>query len=180
MNLWHDLDIGAEAPERILVIVEIPSDTRNKYEFDHELGIIRLNRVLASSLHYPADYGLIPQTLYEDGDPLDVVVMIKEPTFPGCIVIARPIGLFRMRDQGVSDDKVLAVVDNDPLFRNYRHLDDVATSFKNELAHFFSHYKDLEEKRVEARGWENRDAALTAISDAHKAYLEQFSGKSID
>lgn len=173
MNLWQDLEVGPDAPERIQVIIEIPSDTRNKYEFDHELGIIRLNRVLASSLHYPADYGLIPQTLYEDGDPLDAVVMIKEPTFPGCIVIARPIGLFRMRDQGVSDDKVLAVVDNDPLYRNYEQLDDVANSFLDELAHFFSHYKDLEGKRVEAEGWENRDAALKAIREAHESYLQK-------
>lgn len=177
MNLWHDLEIGPDAPERIQVIIEIPSDTRNKYEFDHEKGIMRLNRVLASPLHYPADYGLIPQTISEDDDPLDVLVMIKEPTFPGCIVIARPIGLFRMRDQGASDDKVLAVADNDPLYLHYRQLDDVAKSFLDELTHFFTHYKDLEGKRVEAEGWENRDAGLQAINEAHEAYLEKFGSE---
>ncbi|MFQ5435581.1 MAG: inorganic diphosphatase, partial [Anaerolineae bacterium] len=107
MNLWHDLETGPSAPELIHVIVEIPSNTRNKYEFDHEHGFLRLNRVLSSALHYPADYGLIPQTLYDDGDPLDVLVLIKEPTFPGCVLTVRPIGIFRMLDQGDPDDKIL-------------------------------------------------------------------------
>jgi inorganic pyrophosphatase len=174
MNLWHDITWGPQPPENIHMIVEIPSNTRNKYEFDHELGIMRLDRVLSAALHYPADYGLIPQTLYDDGDPLDVLVLIKEPTFPGCVVTARPIGLFRMDDQDKPDDKILAVADNDSLYRDYTDMEDVAAQFQEETAHFFSHYKDLEGKRVKAHGWQPREKALEAIKHAHRLYLEAY------
>ncbi|MFW6097159.1 MAG: inorganic diphosphatase, partial [Chloroflexota bacterium] len=169
-NLWHDLPAGPKAPELINVIVEIPGSTRNKYEFEHKGGYIRLDRVLASPLHYPADYGLIPRTLYDDGDPLDVLVLIKEPTFPGCVILARPIGLFRMLDQELHDDKILAVAANDPLYEDYRDLNDVPGHYLREVAHFFSRYKDLEGKRVETIGWEPREAALTQIRHAQALY----------
>ena len=174
MNLWHDLAVGPAAPELINVIVEIPGGTRNKYEFDHEGGFIRLDRVLASPLHYPADYGLIPRTLYDDGDPLDVLVLIKEPTFPGCVITARPIGLFRMLDQEAHDDKVLAVANNDPLYEDYHELEHVAGHYLKEVAHFFNRYKDLEGKRVEPLGWEGREVALTQIRHAQELYREHF------
>jgi inorganic pyrophosphatase len=173
-NLWHDLPAGPEAPELINVIVEIPGETRNKYEFDHEGGFIRLDRVLASPLHYPADYGLIPRTLYDDGDPLDVLVLIKEATFPGCVLVARPIGLFRMLDQDAPDDKILAVANNDPLYDDYRELGDVHSHYLREVAHFFNRYKDLEGKRVETIGWESRAMALERISHAMRLYREHF------
>lgn len=176
-NLWHDLPAGPNAPERINVIVEIPGETRNKYEFDHEGGYIRLDRVLASPLHYPADYGLIPRTLYDDGDPLDVLVLIKEPTFPGCVLIARPIGLFRMLDQEKHDDKVLAVADHDPLYSDYQQLRDVSNHYLREVAHFFGHYKDLEGKRVETIGWEGQEFALERIRHAQELYREHFGYK---
>lgn len=174
MNLWHDLPAGPAAPDLINVIVEIPGGTRNKYEFDHEGGFIRLDRVLASPLHYPADYGLIPRTLYDDGDPLDVLVLIKEPTFPGCVIIARPIGLFRMLDQDAHDDKVLAVANNDPLYEEYRELGHVTGHYLREVAHFFNRYKDLEGKRVEPLGWEGREVAQEQIRHAQRLYQEQF------
>lgn len=170
MNLWHDLALGPQPPELIHIVVEIPGNTRNKYEYDHERGIFHLNRVLAAPLHYPADYGLIPRTLYDDGDPLDALVMIKEPTFPGCIVTARPLALFRMDDQGTPDDKVLAVVDDDPLYHHYRDLSDIAGSLLEELAHFFNHYKDLEGKRVQTHGWLPQAKATEAICRSHKKY----------
>jgi inorganic pyrophosphatase len=173
-NLWHDLPAGPQAPDIINVIVEIPGGTRNKYEFDHEGGFIRLDRVLASPLHYPADYGLIPRTFYDDGDPLDVLVLIKEPTFPGCVLIARPIGMFRMRDGEDPDDKVLAVAYNDPLYAEYADLDDVNSHYLREVAHFFNRYKDLEGKRVEAIGWEPRAVALERITHAQQLYREHF------
>lgn len=173
-NLWHDLPAGPDAPDLINVIVEIPGTTRNKYEFDHEGGFIRLDRVLASPLHYPADYGLIPRTLYDDDDPLDVLVLIKEPTFPGCVLIARPIGLFRMLDQDAPDDKVLAVASNDPLYDEYRDLSDVTSHFLREVAHFFKRYKDLEGKRVETIGWEDREFALGRIRHAQQLYRDHF------
>ena len=174
MNLWHDLPLGPDAPELINVIVEIPGETRNKYEFDHDGGFIRLDRVLASPLHYPGDYGLIPRTFYDDGDPLDVLVLIKEATFPGCVLVARPIGLFRMLDQEKPDDKVLAVAHNDPLYQDYLELEDIAAHYLREVAHFFNRYKDLEGKRVDTIGWEPRAVALERISHAHKLYGEQF------
>lgn len=173
-NLWHDLSTGPSAPDIINVIVEIPGETRNKYEFDHDGGYIRLDRVLASPLHYPADYGLIPRTLYDDGDPLDVLVLIKESTFPGCVLVARPIGLFRMLDQELPDDKVLAVANNDPLYDDYRELGDVPAHYLREVAHFFNRYKDLEGKRVETVGWEPRDVALERIRHSQELYREHF------
>ena len=119
MNLWHDVDIGPAVPNIIHAVVEIPRGSRNKYELHKETGAIKLDRVLYSAVHYPGDYGLIPQTYYDDGDPLDVLVMTNSPTFPGCIVEVRPIGIFRMLDKGEMDDKILAVLNADPFFADY-------------------------------------------------------------
>jgi inorganic pyrophosphatase len=177
-NLWHDLPTGPDAPTLINVIVEIPGETRNKYEFDHEGGYIKLDRVLASPLHYPGDYGLIPSTFYDDGDPLDVLVLIKDATFPGCVLVARPIGLFRMLDQDLPDDKVLAVANNDPLYHDFHDLEDVPSHYLREVAHFFNHYKDLEGKRVEPIGWESHTAALERISHAQQLYRDRFGENS--
>ena len=113
-NLWRELRPGPKVPDIVYAIVEIPKGSRNKYEYNKENGVIVLDRVLFSSLHYPGDYGLIPRTFYDDGDPLDILLMTNEPTFPGCIIQARPIGIFRMLDRGVNDDKVLAVPATDP------------------------------------------------------------------
>lgn len=172
MNLWHDLPTGPYPPDVIHVIVEIPKGQRNKYEFDHEGGFIRLDRVLYSPLHYPGDYGLIPRTLYDDGDPLDVLVMITEPTFPGCVLEARPIALFRMEDQDKPDDKILAVAARDPLYADIHSLQDVPAHYLREVEHFFSVYKDLEGKRVKPIGWEPRDEALRRIEHARKLYAD--------
>ncbi len=109
MNLWRELPPGPQAPEVVFCIVEIPKGSRNKYEYQEDTGVIKLDRVLYSSIHYPGDYGLIPKTFCEDGDPLDILVMTNQPTFPGCVIEARPIGVFHLRDAGPSDDKILAV-----------------------------------------------------------------------
>jgi len=174
MNLWHDLPPGPNPPELIQVNVEIPGGPRNKYEFDHENGYLRLDRVLASPFYYPADYGLIPQTLYDDGDPLDVLVLIKEPTFPGCVMVARPIGVFRMLDQGRSDDKILAVAANDPLYQEYEGLRDVPPHYLREVAHFFERYKDLEGKRTQPLGWETGSHARDSIRHAIDLYNQKY------
>src|SRR5436190_21427895 len=116
MNLWHDLEPGPSVPDVIHTIVEIPKGSRNKFEDHKPTGAFKLDRVLYSPVHYPGDYGFIPQTYYEDGDPLDVLVVTNLPTFTGCIVEARPIGMFKMRDKGESDDKILAVLHYDPFF----------------------------------------------------------------
>ena len=136
--------------------------------------MIVLDRVLFSSLHYPGDYGLIPRTFYDDGDPLDILIMTNEPTFPGCIIQARPIGVFRMLDRGQHDDKILAVSDTDPLFADYHDLKDVPPHFLKEVAHFFEVYKDLEGKRTEPLGWEDAIAAKGEIQRSIKLFDDRF------
>jgi inorganic pyrophosphatase len=174
MNLWHELPPGPDVPEVVYTIVEIPKGSRNKYEYHKQAGIIKLDRVLYSSLYYPGDYGLIPRTHYDDGDPLDILMMINEPTFPGCVIDARPIGLFRMLDRGDPDDKILAVPDKEPLYRDYHDLNDVPKHYLEEVAHFFSVYKDLEGARVEVVGWESADEAKKKISHAIRLYQQTF------
>ena len=173
-NLWHQLDSGPKVPEIIYVIVEIPKGSRNKYEYNKEIGAVKLDRVLFSSLHYPGDYGLIPRSFYDDDDPLDALVMINEPTFPGCVIEARPIGLFKMKDKGKPDDKVLCVPAHDPLFDDYVDIDDIPQHFLREVAHFFEVYKDLEGIRVKPIGWEKAEAARQAIQRAVTLYQEKY------
>jgi inorganic pyrophosphatase len=174
MNLWRELEPGPRAPEVIYAIVEIPRGSRNKYEYDKSTGLIKLDRVLYSSIHYPGDYGLIPGTYWGDGDPLDILVMVNQPSFPGCIIEARPIGLFRMLDKDLNDDKVLAVPETDPLFQDYHDLADVPRHFLAEVAHFFTVYKDLEGVRVKPLGWDSAKAAKEAILQAVELYREKY------
>lgn len=164
MNLWRDVDPGPDVPNTVNVIVEIPKGSRNKFELDKQLGAIKLDRVLYSSMHYPGDYGFIPQTYYDDGDPLDILVMTDEPTFPGCIITARVIGLFRMTDRGLPDEKILAVPATDPLFNDYHDITDIPQHFLHEVAHFFGVYKDLEGVSVKTIGWEGAAQAKRRVS----------------
>ncbi len=174
-NLWRELRAGPDAPDLIYVIVEIPKGSRNKYEYNKEHGVIKLDRVLYSSVSYPGDYGLIPQTFWEDGDPLDVLVTVGEPTFPGCIIEARPVGVFRMEDKGKSDDKILAVPFRDPRYAQVHDLADLPQHFLIEVAHFFSVYKALEEGgRVQVKGWEDAQAAKDSIRSGMEQYRERF------
>ncbi|HNS01654.1 MAG TPA: inorganic diphosphatase [Anaerolineae bacterium] len=178
-NIWRDLRTGPDAPDTIYVIVEIPKGSRNKYEYQKANGVIFLDRVLYSSMVYPGDYGLIPRTFYEDGDPLDIIVMVNEPTFPGCIIQARPIGIFRMLDRDQEDAKILAVPATDPGFNEYHDLSDVPQSFLNEVAHFFEVYKDLEGQRTKPIGWENAAAAKAEIMRSVALYQERFGLKEL-
>jgi inorganic pyrophosphatase len=171
-NLWHELPPGPTPPEVVYVVVEIPKRSRNKYEYDEQSGFVKLDRVLYSSLHYPGDYGFIPRTLYDDDDPLDVLVHINEPTFPGCVIEARPLGIFRMRDKGVPDDKILAVPATDPLFDEMRKLSDIPSHYLEEVTHFFTVYKDLQHVRVEAMGWEDHEIAGQEIERAINLYAQ--------
>jgi len=179
MNLWHELPPGPNVPDVIYAIIEIPKGSRNKYEYHKSAGIIKLDRVLYSSLHYPGEYGLIPRTYYEDGDPLDVLVMINDPTFPGCIIEARPIGVFRMMDKGLPDDKILAVPSTDPLFDGYTDIGDIPPHYLREVAHFFQVYKDLEGDHTEPIGWEPAQAAKEKILHAINLYQTQFQPPSL-
>lgn len=174
MNLWRDIPPGPDAPNVVYVVVEIPKGSRNKYEFDKTLGAIRIDRVLYSSMVYPGDYGFVPQTLYDDGDPLDIFVMTNEPTFPGCIIPARPIGLFRMKDRGEPDDKILAVNVGDPFFRDYHDINDIPQHFLAECSHFFAVYKDLEGAHVKTFGWERAASAQERIVKSVAAYQKVF------
>ncbi len=146
------------------VIIEIPKGQRNKYEMDHETGRIRLDRMLFTSTRYPADYGFIEGTLADDGDPLDALVLLEEPTFPGCLIRCRAIGMFRMRDEKGSDDKVLCVAATDPRMAHLREITDVSEFDRLEIQHFFEVYKALEPgKEVETAKWVGRDEAYAEI-----------------
>jgi inorganic pyrophosphatase len=158
--------------ESFFCIVEIPKGSRNKYEFDHEHNVIRLDRFLFSSVVYPTDYGFIPETLSLDGDPLDVMVLVSEPTFPGCMIEVKPIGLFRMEDDQGIDDKVLCVPLTDPGWNTVESLDAVGEQLQNEIAHFFTVYKQLENKKVEVDGWYSCEDALKVIDESRTRYSE--------
>src|SRR4051795_1924944 len=151
------------ATETFTAVIEIPKGSRNKYEYDHEAHAIKLDRFLFASVVYPTDYGFIPATLSRDGDPLDVMVCVSEPTFPGCVIEVKPIALFRMEDDAGIDDKVLAVPCSDPTWNQLATLDDVNQQMQEEIAHFFSVYKDLEMKAVKVKGWFSREEAIQEI-----------------
>jgi inorganic pyrophosphatase len=156
------------------IMIEIPKGSRNKYEFDHALGRIRLDRMLFTSTGYPADYGFVPDTLAEDGDPIDALVLLGEPTFPGCLVAARVVGVYWMRDEHGPDAKLLCVPASDPRFGHLRDKDDIPSHQLNEIGHFFDVYKDLEPgKSTEGRGWEGRDAATRALRDARDRFADR-------
>jgi inorganic pyrophosphatase len=153
------------------VVVEIPRGSRNKYEMDHDSGVIWLDRLLFTATQYPADYGFVPQTLAEDGDPLDALVILDEPTFPGCHIHVRPVAVFWMRDEAGPDAKLLCVPATDPRYQQIRDLTDLAPHLLDEIDHFFSVYKDIEPgKSVETRGWEGAEAAARAVTDARERY----------
>ena len=158
--------------ESIEVFVEIARGSRNKYEFDKERGIFFLDRVLYSSVHYPTDYGFIPGTLSEDGDALDVLVVVQEPTFPGCHILARPVGVLDMRDEKGRDHKILAVPLGDPRFSRVNDLTDLDPHWLREIENFFQTYKALEDKWTEVVGWEDRAAAERVIEEARALYAQ--------
>ena len=161
-----ELPAGPQPPKVVLAVIEIPRGSQNKYEYDVDLELFRLERVLYSAVHYPAAYGFIPSTLAGDGDAVDILVMMSNEAFTGCIVDARPVGLFRMRDEKGDDEKVLAVPTVDPRYADIHELGDVPSHFLDEVEHFFRVYKDLEGTRVETFGWEPRQFAEDYISSA--------------
>lgn len=164
----HGLDWPLVAEETLTVVVEIPRGSRNKYEVDHETGHLFLDRMLFTSMQYPADYGFIDGTLGGDGDPLDALVFVGEPTFPGCRIVVRPVGLFRMRDEKGPDEKILCVPLADPTWSHVQDLGDLQQNLLNEVEHFFAVYKDLEDKKVGIDGFEDRAAALRVIGESRE------------
>jgi len=172
MNLKDALSPGSDIPDLVNVVVEIPKGSQNKYEYDTELGILKLDRVLFSPLHYPGDYGFIPQTLAKDGDPADALVLVSFPTFSGVVIEARPIGVLIMIDDGEEDDKILCVPKNDIRFDRFKNITDVEEPILNEIAHFFTVYKELEGKNVEIKGWKDLDKAKEILNESVEAYKE--------
>jgi inorganic pyrophosphatase len=147
------------------VLVEIPGGSKNKYEFDKDLNAFSLDRVLFSSVQYPCDYGFVPNTLADDGDPLDGMVMMDQPTFPGCVIAARPIGMLEMIDGGDRDEKILCVPAKDPRYAGVKSLDDVSPHRLDEIAEFFRSYKNLEKKVTEILGWQNVDKVAALVEE---------------
>jgi inorganic pyrophosphatase len=161
------------------VVIEIPKGQRNKYEVDHETGRIRLDRMLFTSTRYPADYGFIEDTLGEDDDPLDALVLLEEPTFPGCLIEARVIGMFKMRDEKGPDDKVLCVPAHDPRVEHLRDIHHVSEFERLEIQHFFEVYKQLEPgKSVEGANWADRAAAEAQVEASRKRYAEYLAAQN--
>ena len=170
-NFYTSVPPGTDIPSVVNMIVEIPRGRRSKFEIDKETGLIRLDRYLYSSSHYPGDYGFIPQTLAEDGDALDMLVMVSEPTFSGCLIQARCVGLFRMLDRGHNDCKVLAVPNTAPLFNEYQDLCDVTQHYLREVEHFFTTDNQVEGVEVEPLGGEGAAAATAVGRRSVERYL---------
>lgn len=167
-----DLSLIPAQPEPgvINVLIEIPGGSKNKYEFDKDMNAFALDRVLFASVKYPYDYGFVPNTLADDGDPLDGMVMMDEPTFPGCVIAARPIGMLLMIDGGDRDEKILCVPAEDPRYNEVKSLSDIAPHRLEEIAEFFRTYKNLEKKVTEIQGWNDVDAVTPLVEECIKAY----------
>ncbi len=173
MNLKDDLSPGANLPETFNVVVEIPSGSQNKYEYDPELGTFKLDRVLFSPMHYPGDYGFVPQTLFTDGDPVDALVLVTFPTSPGVVIEVRPIGVLDFVDDGEEDHKLLCVPIKDIRYKDMKSMSDIAEPYLNEIAHFFKVYKELEGKKVEVKGWHGVDEAKKILLESVERYKEK-------
>lgn len=154
------------------VLIEIPKGSRNKYEYDFKLKKVRYDRMIFSSMMYPADYGFIPETLALDSDPLDVLVLVTEPTFPGCVMEVKPIGVFHMADEKGPDEKIICVPVSDPIWNRLNDLSDVNGHLIKEIEHFFKVYKDLEQKKVDVEGWGDVNEAQEIIEQCIKRYAD--------
>jgi inorganic pyrophosphatase len=173
MHPWHDVALGPDIPQLVPVVIEVPKGSKTKYELDKKSGLIRVDRVLFSSVHYPANYGFIPQTYCGDHDPLDVLVLGQDPVVPLSIMLAKPIGVMKMRDQGEADDKIIAVHANDPEYVHYNSITELAPHRMMEVSRFFQDYKVLENKIVEIDHFLDRDDALRVILEAIELYASQ-------
>jgi inorganic pyrophosphatase len=181
MHPWHDVDLGTRVPERVPVVIEVPKGSKTKYELDKKSGLIKVDRVLFSSVHYPANYGFIPQTYCGDHDPLDVLVLGQDAVAPLSIMQAKPIGVMKMVDQGEADDKIIAVHADDPEYAHYKSINELPPHRMTEVQRFFEDYKVLERKSVEVKRFLGRTEALRVIRNAvelYKAKRQQLRRKS--
>ena len=178
--MFENIKIGDKSPKIVNAIVEIPKDTYNKYEYDENLGIIKLDRVLYSPMHYPVDYGFIPETRSDDGDHLDVMIITTSPVFTGCLLEVRPLGVLLMRDNKGVDEKIIAVPLKNPVYDHYKKLSDLSPHFLKEIEHFFAEYKRLETcKDPIIKGWGNRLKAYRIIKESQKRYQNELADKMI-
>ncbi len=174
MNIWHDISPKRISPEDFVCVVEIPKGSKNKYELDKETGLIILDRILYTSTHYPANYGFIPRSLGDDGDPLDVLLLCSEPLEPLTLCRAYPIGVISMIDNGHNDEKIIAIPFNDPNYNIYNNIDQLPKHIFDEMRHFFSVYKMLENKETAVNEVSERSVAVKVISEAIDNYIENY------
>lgn len=174
MNPWHDVEYGENAPEIVNGIIEIPKNIRAKYELDKESGLLKLDRVLYSSINYPANYGFIPKTYCDDDDPLDILILSQIEVVPMCIVSAKVIGVMGMLDEGEADDKIIAVAEHDMSVNHINDISEMPDHFINELRSFFEDYKKLEKKTVKVEEFQNKDVAAQIIKKSIEDYKVKF------
>ena len=172
INIWHDIDPSRVTPESFTAVIEIPAGSKKKYELDKQTGLLRLDRILYTSTHYPANYGFIPQSYCDDNDPLDILVLGQEPVLPLSILRAKPIGVMKMFDQGEMDDKIIAVHMDDPEYAHYKTIDELPPHCLKTLRRFFEDYKVLENKQVIIETFLGPDEARKTINDALALYQE--------
>jgi len=177
MDSYLELPIGDGAPEIVTAIVEIPQDSTNKYEYDLDLKVFVLDRNLHSPIHYPGDCGFITQTIAQDGDPFDILVLGDMPSFTGCLCNVRPIGLFEMLDNGVCDEKIIAHGAANPRYADLQNYTDIRPHILREIEHFFAVCKDLEPSQTKVLGWKDREAAYKVIESCHKRFNKKYVSK---
>ena len=174
MNIWHDMDPKQVTATDFSAVIEIPKGSHCKYELDKYTGLLRLDRVLYTSTHYPANYGFIPRTFADDGDPLDVLVLCNEPIHPMTLVRVYPIGVMRMLDDGHIDDKIIAIPFSDPSYNNIRSIDELPGHVFDEIMHFFKVYKQLENKQTDVKELYDRETAEKIVAEAIDGYVDKF------
>ncbi len=174
MNLWHDINDERIKPNDFMAVIEISKGSKNKYELDKETGALKLDRILYTSTHYPANYGFIPRTYEDDGDPLDVLVLCSEEIIPGALVECKPIGVLVMSDDKGIDSKIIAVPLYDPNYNTYNDIKDLPRHLFDEIKHFFTYYKTLEGKSVMVENIDNKDKAIEVILRSKMLYLQKF------
>ena len=174
MNIWHDMDPKQVTATDFSAVIEIPKGSHCKYELDKYTGLLRLDRVLYTSTHYPANYGFIPRTFADDGDPLDVLVLCNEPIHPMTLIRVYPIGVMRMLDDGHIDDKIIAIPFKDPSYNNIRSIDELPAHIFDEIMHFFKVYKQLENKQTDVKELYDRETAEKIVAEAINGYVDKF------
>ena len=177
MNIWHNMAPEAITPTDFMAVIEIPDGSNCKYELDKQTGLLRLDRVLYTSTHYPANYGFIPRTYADDGDPLDVLVLCSESIHPMTLVQVYPIGVMRMIDNGALDDKIIAVPFSDPSYNQYRSIDELPAHIFDEIMHFFTVYKQLENKQTAVKELFDREEAEKIVAECIEAYKQKFENQ---